>query len=109
MSNTCSKWASKSGFSCPSCSGEGSSLVLLEVSSSVLSSSSCERASVNDGDLVACVVGLATAAGAMNGEKEGSPDKVNTPDVSTLRTGSSVVTLGKRSVRSSASSLLLSI
>jgi len=64
---------------------------------------------VNAGDLVVCVAGVATAAGAMNGEREGSPAKVDTPVVSTLRTGSSVVTLGNRSVRSSASSLLHSI
>jgi len=63
---------------------------------------------VNAGDLVVCVAGLVTAAGAINGEREGSPAKVDTPNVSTLRIGSSVVNLGKRSVRSSASSLALS-
>ena len=48
---------------------------------------------MNDGDLVACVAGLATAAGAKNGERVGSPVKVDTPSVSRLRTGSSVVTV----------------
>ena len=88
-----------------------------EVSSSVLPCSSRERGSVNAGDrvgsvsvgdLIGCVAGLSTAA-AINGESDGSPASVDTPDVSTLRTGSSVVTLGKRRVRSSASSLLCSM
>ena len=64
--------------------------------------------SVSAGDLVGCVAGLSTAA-AINGESDGSPASVDTPDVSTLRTGSSVVTLGKRRVRSSASLLLCSM
>ena len=64
---------------------------------------------MNAGDLVVCVAGLATAAGAINGEREGSSAKVDTPEILTLRTGSSVVTLGNRSTRSSASSLFLSI
>ena len=60
--------------------------------------------SVSAGDLVGCVAGLSTVA-AINGESDGSPASVDTPVVSTLRTGSSVVTLGKHRVRSSASSL----
>ena len=64
--------------------------------------------SVSAGDLVGCVVGLSTVA-AINGERDGSSASVDTPDVSTLRTGSSAVTLGKCRVHSSASSLLCSM
>ena|SRR6266567_262526 len=84
MFNACSSWASRTGSSCPACSGDGSSVELLE-GASVLSNSlwlDVFRGSVNDGEEVACNCAV------INGEMAGSPASDDVPAVSTVRVNS---------------------
>lgn len=79
MSSTCSSCASRTGSSCPTCSGDGSSVGLLLGVAVLLESWSwsADCGSVNDGEWAA----------ATNGEMLGSVARVDVPAVSTLRVG----------------------
>jgi hypothetical protein len=98
MSSACSKWTSRSGSSCPSCSGDGSSgSAYSDEGLSVLGVFSWVRSSVNCGECTTCAV--------INGEIVGSVDSVDTPVVLMTSTGVLAVGLGIHMYHSSASSL----
>jgi hypothetical protein len=98
MSSACSKWTSRSGSLCPSCSGDGSSGSTCSGEGlSVLGVSSWVRGSVNCEECMTCAV--------INGEIVGSVDSVDTPAVSTTSTGVLAVGLGIHMYHSSASLL----
>ena len=104
MTSPYSSCSSRTGTSCPCCSGDGSSEVLLR-GVFVLSDPAWSEGSrdwVNAGELTA------VAAAATNGEIVGSAANDDAPDVSTVRAGNGVVTLGKFRYLSSASSSCVS-
>ena len=104
MTSPYSSCSSRTGTSCPCCSGDGLSEVLLR-GVFVLSDPSWSEGShdwVNAGELAA------VAAAATNGEIVGSATSDDAPDVSTVRAGTGVATLGNLWCLSSASSCVSS-
>ena len=103
MTSPYSSCSSRTGTSCPCCSGDGSSEVLLRgvfvLSDPAWSEGSCNW--VNAGELAA--VAVANGA-ATNGEIVGSATSDDAPDVSTVRVGTGVATLGNLRLLSSDSS-----
>jgi hypothetical protein len=103
MTSPYSSCSSRTGTSCPCCSGNGSSGVLLH-GVSVLSDPAWSEGSRNwikAGELAA----VAVANGAVtNGEIVGSATNDEAPDVSTVRVGTGVATLGNLRRLSSDSS-----
>ena len=98
MSSACSKWTSRSGFSCPSCSDEGSSGSTCSGKGlSVLVVFLWVHGSVNHGECTTCAV--------INGEIVRSVDSVDASAVLTTSTGVLAVGLGICMYHSSASLL----
>jgi hypothetical protein len=98
MPSACSKWTSRSGSLCPSCSGDGSSGSTCSGEGlSVLGVSLWVHSLVNWGECMTCAV--------INGEIVRSIDSVDAPVVLTTSTGVLAVGLGIHLYHSSASSL----
>jgi hypothetical protein len=100
MTNPYSSCSSRTGTSCPSCSRDGLSGVLL-CGVFVLSDPAWSEGShdwINAGELAAVAVAVT------NGEIVGSATSDNAPDVLTVRVGNGVATLGNLWCLSSASS-----
>jgi hypothetical protein len=100
MTSPYSSCSSRAGTSCPGCSGDGSSGVLAH-GVFVLSDPAWSEGSrdwMNAGELAA------VAVAATNGEIVGSATSDDAPDVSTVRVGNGVATLGNLWCLSSASS-----
>jgi hypothetical protein len=100
MTSPYSSCSSRTGTSCPCCSGDGSSGVLLcgvsVLSDPAWSEGSCDW--INAGELAAVAVAVT------NGEIVGSATSDDAPDVSTVRVGTGVATLGNLRCLSSDSS-----
>jgi hypothetical protein len=104
MTSPYSSCSFRTGTSCPSCSGDGSSGVLLR-GVSVLSDPGWSEGSrdwINAGELAAVAVAVT------NGEIVGSTTSYDAPDVLTVRVGNGVATLGNLWCLSSASSSCVS-
>ena len=100
MTSSYSSCSSRTGTSCPSCSGDGSSGVLACGVFVLLDPAWSEgsRDWINAGELAA------VAVAATNGEIVGSATNDDAPDVSTVRVGTGVATLGNLRRLSSDSS-----